>query len=187
MSISWKVENRSVSILAIESHSAGTSKSYTLLYITRGALEDVVCQCFFSKLQLANGNGKRVAELLVSCRCVLSAVGLSMASLKRYSVEMSYVQRSQVVTPHKLLIKEKSTYPVRNPSCCRGKRLNQCALPCTVKLRVSRVDLVRTWSCLTQGTLNLSRIKKIGTNSKAISIVILLLTSLEVTTKGHFV
>ena len=102
MSISWKVENRSISILAIESHSAGTSKSYTLLYITRGALEDVVCQCFFSKLQLANGNGKRVAELLVSCRCVLSAVGLSMASLKRDSVEMSYVQRSHVVTPHKL-------------------------------------------------------------------------------------
>lgn len=142
---------------------------------------------FFSKLQLANGNGKRVAELLVSCGCVLSAVGLSMASLKRYSVEMSYVQRSHVVTPHKLLIKEKSTYPVRNPSCCRGKRLNQCALPCTVKLRVSRVDLVRTCGCLTQGTLNLSRIKKSGTNWKAISIVILLLTSLEVTTKGHFV
>ena len=98
----------------------------------------------FSKLQVSNENRKRVAGLLVSCRCVLSAVGLSMASLKRYSVEMSYVQLSHVVTPHKLLIKEKSTYPVRNPSCCCGKRLKQRALPCTVKLQESRVYLVRT-------------------------------------------
>lgn len=143
MSISWKVENRSISILAIESHSV--LQNPIPCYTLHAAPSKMSCaNAFFSKLQLANGNGKRVAELLVSCRCVLSVVGLSMASLKRYSVEMSYVQRSHVVTPHKLLIKEKSTYPVRNPSCCRGKRLNQCALPCTVKLRVSRVDLVQT-------------------------------------------
>ena len=36
----------------------------------------------FSKLQVAFENGKGVAELFVSCRSVLSAFGLGMASLR---------------------------------------------------------------------------------------------------------
>ena len=117
----------------------------------------------FSKLQVAIENGKGVAELFVSCRSVLSAFALGMASLRVYSVNVLYVRRSNiVVTPHKPLIKEKSTYPVRNPSCCCGKRLRQllCVLPCTVKLHVSwmRVYFVQARVAFnTQRTLTFSR------------------------------
>ena len=57
----------------------------------------------FLKLQVAI---KRKWKRSCSCRWVLSAVGINMISLKRYSVEMSYTfdQRSHVVTPHKLCI-----------------------------------------------------------------------------------
>ena len=72
-----------------------------------------------------------------------------------------YVRRSNVVvTPHKPLIKEKSTYPVRNPSCCCGQRLRQllCVLPCTVKLHVSRVRVYFVQIAFnTHRTLNFSR------------------------------
>ena len=67
--------------------------------------------------------------LSLACSCALSAFGLGMVSLTGLLFwDVLYVQRSHVVTPHKLLITEKSTYPVRNPSCCCGKRLRQLLL-----------------------------------------------------------
>ena len=135
-------------------------ESYTLLYTTQGALEEGAIE-----------NGEGVEELFVSCRSVLSAFGLGMASLRGLLCECpicselkccNYVRLSHVVTPHKPLIKENSTYPVRNPSCCCGQRLRQllCVLPCTVKLHVSwmRGYFVQARVAFnTQRTLNFSR------------------------------
>ena len=71
-------------------------ESYTLLYTTQGALEEVAIE-----------NGEGVEELFVSCRSVLSAFGLGMASLRGLLCECpiwsalkccNYVRLSHVVS-----------------------------------------------------------------------------------------